>query len=112
MRYRAFADECRVRGVRLPEGGGTVVFIMPMPKSWSKKKQAEMDGTPHQQRPDSSNLLKAIEDALYQDDACIWDVRPAKFWGRRGEIIIISREVPDDERTLAGYLRASGADES
>ena len=33
-----------------------VSFIMPMPKSWSKKKRAAMDGKPHTARPDIDNL--------------------------------------------------------
>ena len=37
VRYRAFADECRLRGVVVPESGAHIVFNMPMPPSWSKR---------------------------------------------------------------------------
>ena len=89
MRYRAFCDECRLRGVKLPEAGARVTFILPMPKSWPKRKRSEMDGQPHQAKPDTSNLLKALEDALHVDDAAIWHYAGVqKRWGREGRIII------------------------
>lgn len=88
-RYRAFADEVRLRRVQLPEAGARVIFHMPMPKSWSKKKRAEMDGKPHQSRPDVDNLFKALADALYQDDSCIWNVSITKRWAVDGSIEIL-----------------------
>ena len=87
-RYRAFCDEVRLRKVTLPESGYHVIFVLPMPKSWSKKKKAEMDGKPHQQTPDKDNLEKALLDALFQDDSHIWDGRVTKRWGQEGQIII------------------------
>ena len=88
MRYRAYADEVRLKGVKLSENGDHVTFIIPMPKSWSDKKKIEMDGTAHQQKPDSSNLIKALEDALFTDDSAIWDYRITKRWGYTGKIIV------------------------
>lgn len=38
LRYRAFCDEVRARGVILPESRSHIIFILPMPQSWSKKK--------------------------------------------------------------------------
>ena len=88
MRYRAFADKCRALGVVIPEGGSTVTFIMPMPKSWSKKKRAQMDGQPHQQTPDVDNLAKAALDSVYENDCRVWDIRLVKRWGITGSIDI------------------------
>ena len=88
MKYRAFADEVRLRGVSVPESGSHVTFVLPMPKSWSKKKRVEMDGKPHQQVPDADNLGKAILDSIYKDDCHIWDIRFTKIWGKTGQIII------------------------
>lgn len=93
LRYRAYCDEVRARKVYLPEHGARVTFILPMPKSWSAKKKTAMAGTPHQQKPDNDNLLKALCDALYADDSGIWDVRITKLWGYDGEIIIKHDEV-------------------
>ena len=78
----------------------SVRFILPMPKSWSKKKQQKMDGQPHQQRPDRNNLTKALEDALYEDDCQVWRSIEEKRWGKYGQIILYTeddtRKNPDD----------------
>ena len=63
-------------------------FYLPMPKSWSKKKQAEMDGKPHQAKPDIDNLAKAVMDALLDEDSHVWSLRARKFWSSQGSLII------------------------
>lgn len=88
MRYRAFCDEVRLRGVALPESGAHFTFVLPMPASWSKKKRQQHNGQPHLAKPDCDNMLKALMDALYEDDAHIWDCRITKVWGEIGQIII------------------------
>jgi len=88
MRYRSFKDECRHAGVEVPESGCHVIFILPMPKSWSDKKKKELDGKPHQQTPDVDNLLKSLLDAIYTDDCGVWAVMVEKRWGRSGKIQI------------------------
>lgn len=88
MRYRAFADECRLLGIKIPESGAHITFIMPMPKSWSGKKRARMNGCPHQQVPDVDNLLKSCFDAIYSNDSIVWDCRVTKRWGVIGMICI------------------------
>ena len=88
MRYRAFADEVRYKRVDMPEFGSHVIFYMPMPKSWSKKKKKEMAGTAHQQKPDVDNLIKALKDSLFADDSHIWDYRITKIWSEMGGIEI------------------------
>tara|TARA_R110000787_G_scaffold194120_1_gene305704 strand:+ start:18725 stop:19087 length:363 start_codon:yes stop_codon:yes gene_type:complete len=88
MRYRAFADECRLRKVELPESGAWVVFHIPMPASWSKMKRAMMKGKPHQQKPDFDNLIKALSDAIHKEDSGIWDCRVTKVWAEEGAIEI------------------------
>lgn len=88
LRYRAFCDEVRLNKVTLPESGYHVIFVLPMPPSWSKKKRALMDGEPHQQKPDKDNLEKALLDALFGEDSHIWDGRVTKIWGETGKMII------------------------
>lgn len=95
LRYRAFCDECRSRGVLVPESGAHIVFNMPMPASWSKKKKAEMIGRPHQQRPDVDNLGKAIFDAVLPDDSGVWDIRMTKVWAETGSIEITAAEMSE-----------------
>lgn len=88
MRYRAFCDHARLLKIELPEQGAHVTFVLPMPKSWSAKKKAQMNGQPHQSKPDADNMLKALCDALHSDDSGIWDVRITKVWGYEGQIVI------------------------
>lgn len=88
LRYFAFKDECRLKKVELSEDGNKIIFVMPMPKSWSLKKKRAMDGSPHQQKPDADNLLKAIYDAVFDDDAKVWRMYCEKRWGFTGKIVI------------------------
>jgi len=88
LRYFAFKDECRLKGVEVPEAGSHITFIMPMPKSWSNKKRLDMLGKPHQQRPDKDNMEKALLDAVLDEDCRVWDSRSTKIWGTTGAIKI------------------------
>lgn len=93
MRYRAFADEVRLRKIELPESGAWIVFHMAMPGSWSKTKRELMRGKPHQQKPDLDNMIKALGDALHADDSGLWDYRASKLWADDGGIEIKALEV-------------------
>jgi Holliday junction resolvase RusA-like endonuclease len=88
QKYYDFKMQCLLEKVFLPEDDAHVIFVLPMPKSWRKKKKADLEGKRHKQRPDLSNLLKALEDALYLDDSKISDIRATKVWGYMGKIEI------------------------
>ena len=88
MRYRAFADDCRLHGVEVPLCDYHVTFYLPMPKSWTKAKREKMNGQPHQQRPDKDNLEKALLDAVMTEDCAVWDGRATKRWAYTGHITI------------------------
>lgn len=88
LRYRAFKDQVRIRNVQLPTDGAVVTFVLPMPKSWSKRKRAELDGQPHTQKPDLDNLVKALADACFEDDSTIHTIAARKVWGVGGAIRI------------------------
>ena len=85
LKYRAYCDEVRLM-VKSGPPQVSVSFHMPMPKSWSKKKKERMDGTPHLNRPDLDNLVKAWCDALYPEDSVIWSIHATKFWSYKGSI--------------------------
>jgi|ETNvirenome_6_85_1030632.scaffolds.fasta_scaffold25507_5 Holliday junction resolvase RusA-like endonuclease len=70
-----------------------VIFYIPMPKSWSIKKKAEMLYTPHQQRPDVDNLLKGLMDALLDEDSHIHTAYAKKIWYSEGSVEFY--ELPD-----------------
>jgi len=95
MVYRAFKDECRLRRLTISQSGSHILAVIPMPRSWSKKKKAEYCGQPHQAKPDKDNIEKAILDALYDDDAHIWDGRVTKIWGYDGAIVVDAIPEPD-----------------
>lgn len=87
-RYWAFKEECQLKMKNVELDGANVVFMMPMPKSWSMKKRYAMLGEPHRQKPDLDNLIKALGDALYGDDSHIATISASKRWGDTGAIII------------------------
>lgn len=67
-------------------------FYMPIPQSWSKKKQAAAGG--HTSPPDVSNLVKFIEDVLngiaWDDDRQIGMIMAVKLYSKepRTEIVL------------------------
>jgi Holliday junction resolvase RusA-like endonuclease len=67
----------------------SLTFVVAMPKSWSKKKKAEMNGKPHQQRPDLDNLIKAFKDALCEEDSHVHTYGAMKkIWGETAHIVV------------------------
>ena len=87
LHYHAFKDECRLKRVEIPQPC-KIIFYIPMPKSWSKKKKLNMTYKPHKQKPDIDNLMKALFDAIYEDDSHIWNVHAIKIWHEKGGIDI------------------------
>ncbi len=63
-------------------------FHLPMPKSWSKKKKAEMLGKPHQSRGDIDNLEKSVLDSLLPEDCAVWHIEAKKFWSEESTLIL------------------------
>ena len=90
-KYWHFVDLCKLYRVQFPCFGSHVTFVLPLPKSQSKKRNAAMCGKPHMNRPDLSNLIKALEDSIYKEDAVIYDLWATKVWGYTGKIIIEDR---------------------
>lgn len=64
--------------------GLSIVAYFEMPPSWPRKKREAMIGNPHTQKPDLSNIAKAIEDGLnriaYDDDCQVASSFVRKFW--------------------------------
>ena len=87
-RYYNFKDMVKLNKVYLPLQNAHIIFKIPMPKSWSGRKRALMDGKLHRQKPDWDNLGKALSDAVYDDDSKIADIRITKRWAVHGAIEI------------------------
>ena len=110
LQFRAFADG--VRHHLLQEGrqalhgsraivleGAHITFCVAMPRSWSRKKRAELDGQPHIQVPDIDNYIKGFLDALLpDDDSAVWRVSAQKLWAQEGCIVLAPLEVTDRYR--------------
>jgi Holliday junction resolvase RusA-like endonuclease len=67
-----------------------ILFLMPMPNSWSNKKKKEMNGLPCKVKPDTDNLVKAFKDALCENDSFIWREISEKRWAYFGSIIVFA----------------------
>lgn len=86
-------------GERKENYTGTVkvrmLFVFPIRKSWSKKKQKAMLNKSHTIKPDLDNLEKTVLDALnglaFKDDSQVCLVTKEKFWSNEAytEIKII-----------------------
>ena len=87
-RYRAFADEVRANKIEIAESGTSIMFVIPMPKSWSNQKKQEMYGDPHRQKPDLDNLIKSLFDSTHEDDCVIYNITAHKIWGDKGQVWI------------------------
>ena len=91
MRYRQFADDLRETASNknfILSRSVSIQFCLPMPKSWSKKKRLLRDGSPHDVRPDLDNLIKAVCDALMEEDKYLYRITASKHWSNTGGILI------------------------
>ena len=63
-----------------------IIFYLPIPDSWPRKKKASLWKKPHQQTPDIDNLVKGFIDALTSQDANIYKITAKKIWYQKGKI--------------------------
>ena len=87
LRYRTWADLARIacNGDPMQKVSGDffgilVIAHIALPQSWSQRKKDQHSGMIHQQRPDSSNILKAAEDALFEKDENLACTNCIKLW--------------------------------
>lgn len=76
-----------------------LIAFIAIPKSWSKRRVSAVAGRAHDQKPDISNILKAVEDSLTDDDSKIFYVDAEKYWndgiGERIEVMLTVAEEKD-----------------
>jgi len=65
-----------------------VLFLIPMPNSWSNKKKDKMNRMPMKVKPDTDNLTKAIKDTFCVNDSYIYKEFSEKRWAYKGSVII------------------------
>lgn len=95
LKYWAFCNELKLQANQLsyiPGDKVSLVFYIPMAKSWSKKKRELMLGKPHKQKPDIDNLAKAFLDALLIEDSHVWSLTAEKYWANEGSIMVLTDE--------------------
>ena len=83
VRYREWADRaraCAPADLTQEPVCLNMVAYLPMPDSWPKKKREAMRGQLHRQKPDLSNICKAVEDALFERDEGIAFGTNVKRW--------------------------------
>lgn len=84
---RSFLWLCKKHGYYLKDTLN-IVFVLPMPNSWSRAKKEKMLNKPHQSKPDVDNCVKAVIDSFGIDDSFVWRIQAEKYWGEHGEIKI------------------------
>ena len=85
--------------------GMTVKVFVPIPKSWSKKKQhAATSETPTifpTTRPDLDNIIKTVADALqhvfFRDDAQLCTVRASKYYSKCPKLVVTIYQIAPEE---------------
>lgn len=108
LKYNAFKDEVRIRRMRLDLNHFYhVIFVLPMPKSWTAAKKKRLNFKPMQSVPDKDNLEKALLDALYQQDKNAWDGRVTKVWGHEPCILISERDMDVRPHSIARMIAES-----
>ena len=86
LRYFDYRAQLQLQaGTWVPEPHSMwLIFLLPMPESWTNKKKTDMRYAPHQQKPDKDNLEKGFLDA-FGEDQHIWDGRVSKIWVPAGQ---------------------------
>lgn len=80
-------------------------IYLKIPESASKKKKAELNGTPCMKAKDADNIVKAIADAgndlIYPDDKAITDQYIFKRWSLEPRVDVV---ITDDRREWADRM--------
>ena len=95
LKYWDFCNELNRQANRLnyiPGDKVSLIFFIPMAKSWSKKKREQMLGKPHKAKPDIDNLAKAFLDALLTEDSYVYSLTAEKYWSNEPSISVLTDE--------------------
>tara|TARA_R110000868_G_scaffold184634_2_gene426274 strand:- start:445 stop:873 length:429 start_codon:yes stop_codon:yes gene_type:complete len=74
----------------------SMIFHMPIPSSWSKKRSKSIIGKPHVIRPDIDNICKFYLDTMnqiiYDDDGQIFELKCKKIYSDNPKVSIEIKE--------------------
>ena len=95
LKYWEFCKELEIQAYKhkyKPGDRVSLIFYIPMAKSWSKNKKELMLGKPHKAKPDIDNLVKAFLDALLDEDSYVYSITAEKYWSNNGSIVVLTNE--------------------
>lgn len=76
-----------------------MIFFMPIPKSWSKKKKDQAVGEFHTKKPDADNLVKGVFDSLnklvWKDDNQVCKILAKKIYATEPRIHLDIKEISE-----------------
>ena len=90
-RYFEFKDSIKKQAEQLKfkvSGVLEIVFLVPMPFTWSEKKKVRHNKQPVETRPDIDNYVKAFMDGLEVEDGFVWKVIAEKRHAFKGSILV------------------------
>lgn len=97
VEYFAWCDRLRAAAPAMPNAEDVDDLIIMAtyvpPASWSKAKRNAAMGTKKRSKPDGDNVLKAVCDALWENDEALGDKHESRRWGERDEISIVIQPV-------------------
>lgn len=92
MAYRGWCDQLRTAAPSLPIAADVdeinIVATYSPPESWSPRRRQLAIGTKKRSKPDGDNILKAVCDALWNDDHKLGDKVVCRRWGEIDQIQI------------------------
>lgn len=65
-----------------------IIFLVPIPNSWSEKKKIRHNKQPVITRPDIDNYCKAFMDAIEIEDGFVWKIIAEKRHAFKGSILV------------------------
>lgn len=90
-KYFDFKDKIREQAKSMKfklSGVLEIVFLVPMPFTWSEKKKVRHNKKPVETRPDIDNYVKAFMDALESEDGFVWKTIAEKRYAFKGSILV------------------------
>lgn len=91
-----------------------ILGVFPIPKSVSKKKREELNGSPHMKKPDCDNLAKIILDPLnllaYHDDGQVSRLYVDKIYGEEPRVEVklteMKNRIEDNPQSPIYYIES------
>ena len=90
-RYFDFKDKIKAQTKEMEfklSGVLEIVFLVPMPFTWSEKKKKLLNKTAVLTRPDIDNYVKSFMDALESEDGFVWKIIAEKRYAFKGSILV------------------------